>query len=69
MNSINCCKQMYDLGHKNEGLICILENIPFTRKPQPPTAYICSDGGYGGMEEIVFCPFCGVKILIVEEIP
>lgn len=48
-------------------LICLLENEPFSHKPTPPTVYIQSDGGHGGMAKINFCPFCGKKIEIGPE--
>lgn len=52
---------------KEDYIITLLDNAPFTKTPSKPTAYISSDGGHGGMEEIYYCPFCGLKITITEE--
>ena len=61
---IKCCPKMINV--LNEGqVIEILDNIPFTKVKDEPKAYIISDGGHGGMENIVYCPFCGTKIKII----
>lgn len=49
---------------KEEELICILTNKPFSLIQTPPIMYIQSDGGHGGMSAINFCPWCGEKIEI-----
>jgi hypothetical protein len=52
---------------REDVLICILEIDPTnTNNTTPPTAYIQSDGGHGGLESIKFCPFCGKKITITQ---
>lgn len=65
-NMIECCETMQQELKTGCGVIDILNVIPFTRTPQTPTAYIVSDGGYGGLEAITFCPFCGKKIEITQ---
>jgi len=63
---IACCPLLADELKKPEGLISIIDVVPFTRVPNPPTCYFVSDGGHGGMLKLRFCPFCGQRITIKE---
>lgn len=56
-----CCPK-FSTALAEDTLLCVLTVVPFTPIPTPPTTYIMSDGGQGGMEEIHYCPFCGKKL-------
>ena len=60
---VTCCKKMIETI-SNDELMCILDQVPFTKLKAEPTVHIISDGGHGGEEPIKFCPFCGKKIEI-----
>jgi hypothetical protein len=65
--SIDCCEQMREALEK-QTLITVQDVKPFDAdSPIPPTAFLISDGGHGGMQEIGFCPFCGAKITIKHQ--
>jgi hypothetical protein len=63
-----CCQTLEEEVLKDE-LLCFMHHIPFTETPTPPTFFIQSDGGHGGMKQINFCPFCGTSLSCENQNP
>ena len=64
--TVDCCDKMkHELSE--DIVVCILDNVPFTTKKQPPKLYLQSDGGHGGLCQVNFCPFCGKPVTVEEE--
>ena len=60
---MSCCGWLLQ-ELKDEALLCLMTVKPFSFPPipTPPTVFMMSDGGHGGMRQISFCPFCGESI-------
>ena len=61
-----CCERMTAQFDDANGMFCYAVD---PNGVQAPAVYVLSDGGHGGMEEIQFCPFCGVKFSWDEPAP
>lgn len=60
--SLNKCCERFQKILKEDTVLTILDYIPYVGTKTKPLAYLQSDGGHGGLEDIDFCPFCGKKL-------
>ena len=61
---MHCCNKL-KRAIKKDDMFSLRTNYPFTQiQAKRPSVWICSDEGYGGIERIKYCPFCGALINI-----